>query len=152
MAIDRTGHKIEVSDGLLGALKQLAGNEVIDGANVEETAEMVDLELAWKLLIVEHCVTQEDVELFAIIPDVTLAKSRPDGKYEIHYETDRGPDFKIITSEQAKRMRARFLLLKGFYGRNFNRLTLPKKNEVGAKYDMGFVPDILLEGRRKAID
>jgi len=132
---------------LIEVLKQYGGTETIDGANVEKTAGMVDLEMAYKLLVVEHCVRQEDEELYAIIPDVVLAKLRPDGKCEIHYETEDGPDFKIISSEQAKIMRARFLLLKGFYGRNINRLTLPKQNEVGTKYDMGFVPNFLLENK-----
>lgn len=137
----------EVGDGLLEVLKKLAGTETIDGADVWATAEMVDLDIAWKLLIVEHPIVQEDDELFSIVPDVTKAKSRPDGRYEIHYRTEAGPDFRIISEDQAKVMRARFLLLKGFYGRHFNRLTLPKQNEVGAKYDMRFVPDILLEDK-----
>ena len=132
---------------LIEVLKQYVGTETIDGVDVEKTAEMVDLEIAYKLLIVEHCVHQEDSELFAVIPDVVLAKLRPDGKCEIHYETEGGPDFKIITANEAKIMRARFLLLKGFYGRNINRLTLPKQNEVGTKYDMGFVPNFLLENK-----
>ena len=135
----------EIGDGLLDVLKKLSGTETIDGAGVVATAEIVDLDIAWKLLIVEHPIVQEDDELFAIIPDVTKAKSRPNGQYEIHYRTEAGPDFRIISEDQAKVMRARFLLLKGFYGRHFNILTLPKQNEVGAKYDMGFVPDILLE-------
>ncbi len=132
---------------LLEALKQLVGTETIDGADVGATAEMVDLDIAWKLFIVEHPIVQEDDELFAIIPDVMKAKCRPDGQYEIHYMTEAGPDFRIISEDQAKVMRARFLLLKGFYGRHFNRLTLPKQNEVGAKYEMGFVPDILLQDK-----
>ena len=132
---------------LIEVLKEYAGIEVIDGANVEKTAEMVDLEMAYKLLIVEHCVTQKDEELFSNIPDVVLAKLRPDGQCEIHYETAGGPDFRIITSEQTKEMRARFLLLRGFYGRNINRLTLPKQNEVAGKYDINFVPNFLMENK-----
>jgi len=137
----------ENEKGLIEVLKQYACIEVIDGANVEETAEMVDLEIAYKLLIVEHVVTQEDEELFANIPDVELAKLRPDGRCEIHYETEDGPDFRIISANEAKIMRARFLLLKGFYGRNMERMTLPKQNEVAAKYDISFVPNFLMENR-----
>ena len=55
----------EVGDGLLEVLKELAGTETVDGADVEATAEMVDLDIAWKLLIVEHPIGQEDDELFA---------------------------------------------------------------------------------------
>ncbi|KKL51731.1 hypothetical protein LCGC14_2292590, partial [marine sediment metagenome] len=54
-------------------------------------------------------------------------------------------DFKIVTVDEAKIMRSRFLLLKGFYSINFNKLTLPKQNEVAVKYDIRFIPDILRE-------
>lgn len=131
--------------GLLEHLKRIAGTELIGGDDVVAISKIVDLEIAYKLLIVEFQVTQPDDELYENIPDTTKAKIRPDGQCEISWMTEAGPDFRIISEDQAKVMRARFLLLKGFYGRHFNRLTLPKQNEVGAKYDMGFVPDILLE-------
>lgn len=142
------GNEPERGAGLLEHLKRIAGTEMIDGADVVATAKMVDLEIAYKLLIVDTPVTQADDELYSIIPDVSKAKIRPDGQYEISWKTEAGPDFRILSADEAKVMRARFLLLKGFYGRYFNRLTLPKQNEVGVKYDMGFVPDILLEDRQ----
>ena len=129
--------------GLLEELKRLMPVETIDGANVEETAGLVDLDIAYKLLFVPHCVQQEDFELYHRIPFVVEAQKRPDGRYELRFQTEVGPDFQIITANEAKVMRARFLLLKGFYARNFDKLTLPKQNEVAAKYDIGFIPDIL---------
>ena len=131
-------------DSPLKTLKKYIGVEVIGGANVEETAGMVDLDIAYKLFLVEGFVRQEDMELFHTVPPVVKAEKRDDGRYEIRWQTKVGPDFRIITADQAKVMRARFLLLKGFYGRNWNRLTLPKQNEVAAKYDIHFIPNCLL--------
>ncbi len=129
--------------GLLEELKRLIPKEIIDGSNVEETAEMVDLDIAYRLFLVENVVQQENIELVSRIPDVSEAKKRSDGKYEIRFTGEAGPDFRILTKDEAKVMRARFLLLKGWYFSNWDRLTLPKQNEVAVKYDIGFVPDIL---------
>ena len=129
--------------GVLEELKKLIPVEIIDGQNVEKTAEMVDLDIAYKLLLVENYVSQKDDELYYYIPSVTKAQKRPDGKYEIRRQTEAGPDFRILTANEAKIMRARFLLLKGFYTTNFDRLTLPRQNEMAAEYDIGFMPDIL---------
>lgn len=129
--------------GLLEKLNELIPPEIIDGSNVTETAEIVDLDIAYKLLLVEHPVSQDNFDLYSNIPPVVEAQKRPDGKYEIRFKTESGPDFKILTIDEAKEMRARFLLLKGFYVTNFDRLTLPNQKEMAAEYDIGFIPDIL---------
>jgi len=126
--------------GLLEVLKEMVGVEIIDGSNVEETTEIVDLDIAYKLFLVEDRVQQEDIELIGNIPPVALAKKRPDGKYQIDFQSDLGPDFRIITADQAKVMRARFLLLKGFYFEHFNGMSYPQQQEIAAKYDIGWVP------------
>lgn len=129
--------------GLLEILKKMIPDEVIDGGNVVETAEIVDLDIAHKLLVVEHCVPEEEAELFHNPPSVTSnIKKRPDGTYQISWKTEDGPDFKIISENEAKIMRARFLLLKGFYTRNWNRLTLPKQNEIASAYEIHWIPPI----------
>ena len=132
---------------IMKAIEKFIPAELINGSDVKETAEMVDLDVAYKLFLVEYSAksypSEEDFELFCNIPDVVLAKKRPDGKYEWHWKTENGPDFRITTANQAKVMRARFLLLKGFYTSNWDKLTLPKQNEVAVKYDIGFIPDIL---------
>ncbi len=129
----------------LDAVKEMIPAEIINGSDVDETAKMVDLEVAYKLLLVEDYVhsRDEDFERYSNIPPVVKAEKRVDGKYEIRFQTEDGPDFRILTEENAKVMRARFLLLKGFYVTNIDRLTLPKQNEVAGKYDIGFIPDIL---------
>lgn len=126
--------------GLEEVLKSIIGVEIIDGSNVKETAEMVDLDVAYKLFLVENMVQQEDIELVSNIPSVVLAKKRPDGKYQIDFESESGPDFRIVTAEQAKVMRARFLLLKGFYFEKFYGLSYSQQQEVAVKYDFGYMP------------
>lgn len=131
--------------GIIEELKKLIPTDwitdIIDGANVEETAKMVDLDTAYKLLLVEEFVHQEDIESFSNIPPVIEAQKLTDGRYKINFQTAGGPDFRILTADEAKIMRARFLLLKGYYYSNFNRLTLPKQNEVAALYDIHWVPN-----------
>jgi hypothetical protein len=133
-------------DSIIEALKKLIPAETIDGADVRNIADLVDLDIAHRLLLVENSIGQDEVELFlsAYVPPVVEATKRDDGRYETRWQTEDGPDFKIISADEAKIMRSRFLLLKGFYGRNWNKLTLPKQNEVAAKYDIHFIPNILL--------
>ncbi len=126
--------------GLLETLKEMVGVEIVDGSNVEETAEMVDLDIAHKLFLVEDMVQQEDIELIVNVPSVVLAKKRPDGKYQIDFQSESGPDFRIVTAGQAKVMRARFLLLKAFYFEHFDGMSYPQQQEIAAKYDIGWVP------------
>ncbi len=128
-------------------LKNLIPDEIIHGSNVEKTAEMVDLDIAYTLLLVEDYVhSKEAFERYSNIPSVVKAEKVSDDKYMIRFKTKNGPDFRMLTVDEAKIMRARFLLLKGFYTTNFNRLTLPKQREVASKFNLGFIPDILIKG------
>ena len=114
--------------------------ERIGDSSPAEAAEMVDLDISYKLLIVEIPVTNDEDELIYNPPDVTKnIVKRPDGQYEIRWTGDGGPDFKIVSATDMKVMRARFLLLKGFYIQNFDNLTLPKQNEIAAKYDIQYI-------------
>ena len=126
---------------IIEALKKYIPDEIIDGSNVEKVAEMVDLDVAYKLLVVERPVPDEEFQLFHDPPAVTSnIKKRPDGQYQIDWTGPQGPDFEIIDEGEAKVMRARFLLLKGFYSTNFDKLTLPKQKEVAAQYDIHWIP------------
>lgn len=128
---------------LLDKLKELIPDEIIDGSNVDETAEMVDLDIAYKLLVVKDIVQQSDEQLCSDIPPVERdVIKRPDSKYEIRLQTENGPDFGIFTVEQTKVMRARYLLLRGFYHQNFQGLTLPKQNEAASLYEIAWIPNI----------
>ena len=127
---------------LLDKLKEMIPDEIIDGSNVDETAEMVDLDVAYKLFLVPDVVHSDDFEIRSNIPNVVEATTRPDGKYQYSFQTEAGPDFKILTIGEAKIMRARFLLLKGFYATNMDSLSYPKQQEAASKYDIHFIPDI----------
>jgi len=126
--------------GILEELKRLVPDEIIDDSNVEETAKMVDLDIAYRLFVVTDFVHQEDVELFDNIPDVIELKKRPDGNYEIRKKLETGPDFQIVGPDEAKVMRARFLLLKAFYSSNLEAMPCSKQSEAVSKYDIGFIP------------
>ncbi len=116
------------------------GERIGDSSPVE-AAEMVDLDIAYKLLVVEDSVSQDEFQLFCNPPEVTKnIVKRKDGRYEIRWVGESGPDFKIVSADDMKVMRARFLLLRGFYMENFDSLTLPKQNEVAAKYDIQYIP------------
>ena len=122
---------------LLKKLKELIPKETIDSVDVDETAEMVDLGLAYKLLVVKDCIQQSDEQLCYDIPPVECdIIKRPDDKYEMRWRTENGPDFEIFTVEQMKVMRARYLLLRGFYYKHFQQLTLPKQNEAASLYEI----------------
>lgn len=126
---------------LLDKLKELIPDEIIDGSNVDETAEIVDLDIAYKLLVVKDCVRQSDEQLWYDIPPVERdVIKRPDGKYEIRWQGNNGPDFEVVPAEQMKVMRARYLLLRGFYHEHFRHLTLPKQNEAACKYEITWIP------------
>jgi hypothetical protein len=127
---------------LLETIQGLIPDEIIDGSNVKETAKMVDLDMAFKLLVVEKPVSQDEFQVCSNIPPVELAKKRDDGKYEIRDNGESGPDFRIYTADQMRQMRARFLLLKGYYSVNINRLTLPKQNEARSLYEIYFIPNL----------
>ena len=132
-----------MQDDILKALNNLIPEEIIDGSNVRDLVGMVDLGVAYKMLLVENPVSQDEFEICINIPQVVTGVKRDDGKYEIR-STDEitGPDFKILTIEETKLMRARFLLLKGFYSRNIDRLALPKQNEARSLYEIFYIPNL----------
>ena len=125
-----------MSEDLIKAFKDLIPEEIIDDCSVSDTAQMVDLDMAFKLLLVEYPVPLDEFSLLCNIPLVVEAKKRPDGKYELRSTTEQGPDFRVLSASIAKEMRARFLLLKGFYATNFDKLTLPKQKEVVSEYEV----------------
>ncbi len=131
----------EVAEILNRYCKEI-GERIGDSSPIE-AAEMVDLDVAYKLFIVEGTVPNDEFELFCNPPDVTKnIIKRPDGQYEIRWTGEGGPDFLIVSADDMKIMRARFLLLRGFYIQNFDSLTLPKQNEVAAKYDIHYIPKL----------
>lgn len=90
---------------LLDELKKFIPDEIIGESNVEETAEMVMLDIAYSP-VVEGFVNEELLSFNIPMPVKVI--ERGDGRYEIR-RTD-PPDFGIFSEAEIKRMRARFLL------------------------------------------
>ena len=110
---------------LLDAIKDMIPDEIIGGSNVQETAEMVMLDIAFSP-VVESPVAEE--RLMFDVPIPTKITKRPDGGYEIRRTGP--PDFRIIDEAATKEMRARFLLLKGYYAENMDGLSYPEQQKV----------------------
>lgn len=122
---------------LLDAIKDMIPDEMIGGSYVRETAEYVMLDIAFSP-VVEHLVSEE--RLMFDVPIPTKITQRPDGKYEIR-RTD-PPDFRIIDEAETKEMRARFLLLKGYYAENMDGLSYPERQKVISLYFGGGFFDV----------
>lgn len=121
----------------LDAIKDMIPDEIIGDSCVQETAEMVMLDIAFSP-IVEHCVNEERLMFDVPIP-IKITK-RPDGKYEIRRTNP--PDFRIISDAETKEMRARFLLVKAYYAENMDGLSYPEKQKVIALYFGGSFLDV----------
>jgi len=122
---------------LLDMLKDMTPDEMISGSCVQETAEYVMLDIAYSPVI-EYPVSEE--RLMFDVPTPIKITERPDGKYEIRRTNP--PDFRIIDVAEAKEMRARFLLLKGYYAENMDGVAYPEQQKVIALYFGGSFLDV----------
>lgn len=122
---------------LLDELKKFIPDEIIDGSNVADTAEIVMLDIAYSP-VVEGVVDEERLPFSIPIP--VKVTDRGDGRYEIR-RTD-PPDFRILNEAEIKVMRARFLLLKGYYADKMDMLSYSGKQTVIALYFNGSFLDI----------
>lgn len=131
------------NDDLLRVLKEMVPKEIINGQDIADLGETcVMLDIAFKPVI-HHCVTQEDEELSHYIPPVVdVVKERPDGNYELHWADGDGQiDFEIVSPNELKVMRARYLTVLNYYRTNWPRITLPDQRQILSQYDIGYVPD-----------
>ena len=121
----------------IDAIKDMIPDEMIGGSCVQETAEWVMLDIAYSP-VVESCVDEE--RLMFDVPIPTKITERPDGKYEIRRTNP--PDFRIINEAETKEMRARFLLIKGYYAENMEGLSYPEQQKVISLYFGGSFLDV----------
>jgi len=117
---------------LKSLIKEAVGEETIDGANVEETAEMVDLDIAYSPVVTGRI--SDDFHLHTI-PQPEPVKISDNGRYYIP-RTD-PPDFEFISKESMKVMRARYLLLRGFYANNIDSFSYSEQQQILAWYFPG---------------
>lgn len=127
---------------LLDTLKKLADqldNETIDGASLKETVPMVDLEVAAVPRVVEH---RRDDWQYNCPETVLYERWDNPPRWAIVKPSDH--DFEILPEDDLKRMRARFLLMNGWYYRHFH--TLPHSMQCAVmhkflRHTQGVPPD-----------
>ena len=96
---------------LLEALKAMIPAEIIDGSDVEKTAEIVMLDIAFTP-VVQHRHGGDDYDLLDNPPRPVQVEKRGERYLIVHPESH---DFDWVDEKSLKAMRARFLLLRGFY-------------------------------------
>ena len=119
--------------GFLEALKKMIPDEIIDGANVREVAERcVDLEIAFSPVLqyppCDDFMFGDDLD----VPVPVKVIARADGRYEIRHTAP--PDFEILNKDDIKVMRARYLLLRGFYNENMHSFSYSKRKAIISYY------------------
>jgi hypothetical protein len=115
-------------DDLLTQLRAMVPAEVIDGSNVDDAAEAVDLSIAYTPVVED--VVSSDLH-HRVVKPVEVQKWSG-GRWAVMYPERK--DFRRVTEGEVKRMRARYLLLRGFYTRHFRRMPYPVQEQVRAWY------------------
>ncbi len=128
---------------LVHFLQDVVPKEIIDGQDIAEIGKTyVILDVAYKPVIRE-CVTQDDIEMVHYIPAVIdVVRTRRDCNYELHWTNGDGHlDFVIVSPDELKVMRARYIAVLNYYRKNWHRITRPDQQAILNQYDIGFVPD-----------
>ncbi len=137
----------DITKGVLKVLGEMAdkglSKEIIGGVAVGEVLEAVDLSIAFSP-VVQHPVSDYEFN----IPIPTKVRHWQDGRYVI-VTTGKRPDFEVIPEDCLKIMRARFLLIHGFYYKCLAKETLsrPNKQKVLDLYFEGsvYIPQFLID-------
>lgn len=109
---------------LLDAIKAMIPTEVIDGCDVEQTAESVMLDIAFTPVVPEY-VSGDDLILH---PPETVEVEKRGERYlivrpDLH-------DFDWVEESRLKVMRARFLLLRGYYYRHLRSMGHQHRQQI----------------------
>lgn len=113
---------------LLAALQKMIPTEEIDGCRVDDAAGAVDLDIAHTPVI--DSPVGDDYR--HRIPKPVEAQKWSGDRWAVVYPDHH--DFQRVTESELKRMRARYLLLRGFYTRAFRTLPHPTQQQVLAWY------------------
>jgi hypothetical protein len=119
-------------EGLLAALKKHTPAEIINGNDVENTAELVMLDVAFSPVL--ELSTNEE-QLMLNPPRPTEVQQRGD-RFMLYRG---GADFQWVDAESLKIMRARYLLARGFYSDRMRLLPNGVRQKVIAWYFGGSV-------------
>ena len=130
--------------GILEALKAMIPKEVIDGSDVDETAKMVMLEVEFTPVI-PHSVIDPATKYTELVP--TPCRVQLDGSRYCVWMPDSPEKYRWVDEESLKVMRARYLLLRGFYYRTIESMPHSYRQEVISKFFPGglFKPAMFTE-------
>ena len=120
---------MSVPEFLQRMINELDRQEVVDGDSVSEAAAMVDLSIAYSPVVEENL---ERINPALSVPKPVSVLQQKDGRYRIDHP-EHG-DFSFVDEHQLKRMRARYLLLRGYYYRHLKALSYPTQQQVLAWY------------------
>lgn len=130
--------------GLLEKLKSMIPIETIDGANVEEVAKLVDLDIEFTPVIAERVSGDPATEMISFpVP----CRVQMEGSRWCVWIPHTNEKYRWVNDEQLKVMRARFLLLKGFYFDRLESMGHMERSRVISGYFPGgvFKPAILMK-------
>jgi hypothetical protein len=129
---------------LLDVLKSMIPVELIDGANVDEAAKCVDLEIEFQPVL-PYPVSQDPFVLHSEVP--TPCRVQAEGSRWCVWIPGSSEKYRWATDDQLKVMRARYLLLRGYYHRTIQDMPHGFQQEVVSKFFPGglFKPNILIK-------
>ena len=117
--------------GLLETLKSMIPEEAkIQGSTPEELVDAVDLSIEYTPVLQEFI--HDAMILYHCIP--SPCRVQKDGS---RYCLMMGRDYRWIEVPQLKEMRARFLLVRGFYYANFDKFSYSQRPEIISKFFKG---------------
>ena len=117
----------EILESLIKHLDEM-DDETIDGSLVKDVAPMVELEVAF----IPRCVEHRHDDWQHDCPQTVLYEHW-DNPPRWAIVKPKEHDFEILSEESLKRMRARFLLMNGWYYQHFH--TLPHSMQTAVHYN-----------------
>lgn len=129
---------------LLEKLKSMIPAEFIDGQNVDEIAKLVDLDIEFTPVVAETVSGDPAKETIAFpVP----CRVQMEGSRWCVWIPHTDEKYRWVNDEQLKVMRARFLLLKGFYFDHLESMCHTERSRVISHFFPGgvFKPAILMK-------
>lgn len=113
---------------LISAIEKQIPKEMIDGDDVREVAERcVDLSCAYTPVIPRA--TADPASNYVQIPEpIGVIKERGSNRYAVVYP--KSGDFSWVSEKEIAVMRARYLLLRGFYNKVFDSLAYSDQQRI----------------------
>lgn len=117
--------------GLLEAIEKMLPVELIEGSNVKEVAELVDLTVAYSP-VVEEVLHNDPATTYRTTPPKPIRVTKDGSRYCI--VDAKAGYYRWVEPAALRLMRARFLLLHGMYYRRLNSMGHQEREAVLAWY------------------